>query len=83
MHLRTHQTGDTTMSSRTSLALITALILATSSAAMASTHHAAHHRSAPEQFETRGVALPTEPAPSANEENWMDRASQSFSGGGY
>ena len=39
--------------------------------------------SSPEQFETRGVALPTEPAPSGNEENWMDRASQSFSGGGY
>lgn len=82
MHLRTHQTGDTTMSTKTSLAFVAALILATSSAAMASPRHAAHHRAAPGQFETRGVPLPTEAAPSAAEENWMDRASQS-SGGGY
>jgi hypothetical protein len=71
------------MSTRISLALVAALILATSSAAMARPHHAAHQRAAPEQFETRGVALPTGAAPSAGEENWMDRASQSFSGGGY
>ena len=71
------------MSTKTSLALVTALILATSSAAMARPHHAAHRRVAPEQFETRSVALPAERAPSAAEENWMDRASESFSGGGY
>jgi hypothetical protein len=69
------------MSTRTSLALVTALILATSSAAMAAPHHAVHHRATPEHFETRGVALPIEAAPSASEENWMDRASQSFGGG--
>lgn len=68
------------MTTMTRLPLVAALILATSSVAMAATNH---HRATTEQFQTRGVSMPTEAAPTAAEENWMDRASESYSGGGY
>lgn len=66
------------MTTMTKLPLVAALILATSSVAMAATNH---HRT--EQFQTRSVSAPVEAAPTAAEENWMDRASESYGGGGY
>jgi hypothetical protein len=37
----------------------------------------------PQSLQSRNVSLPRQSPPSANEELWMDRASESFSGGGY
>ena len=39
-------------------------------------------KSVSQRLQSRNVALPQAGAPSMNE-SWMDRASQSFSGGGY
>lgn len=84
------------MLNKTKFALAAALILSSGSVALAQTHHSArsHHRSViTGPFQTRDVGLPTlqsrdvymrtEPAPTPAEENWMDRASQNYDGGGY
>lgn len=72
------------MSTVTRIAVAVALVLSASSVAFAQPHHAArHHRSAiAPTFQSRDAALPRGPV-SSGEESWMDRASQSFSGGGY
>ena len=36
-----------------------------------------------QSLQTREVSLPRQTPPSANEELWLDRASQNFDGGGY
>jgi len=72
------------MTTKTKMALVAALVLGSSSMALAQgTVHARHHHSSQTRsFQSRDVALPQATVPAA-EENWMDRASESFSGGGY
>lgn len=55
--------------------LAAVVVLSSVSLANASTYHA-------KQLHTREVSLPHAPS-SVGQEEWMDRASQSFSGGGY
>ena len=43
----------------------------------------APQRMNPQSLQSRDVSLPQQTAPSADEELWMDHASQNFSGGGY
>ena len=59
-------------------ALAAILVLGSASVALAAPrHHAVVNE--PAAFATKNVALPNTPA----NEAWMDRASQSFDGGGY
>ena len=71
------------MFTKTKLALVAALLLGASSSAFAQTHHAVrHHHVTTQSFQSRDVSMPTPPVSAAQEE-WMDRASQNFDGGGY
>jgi hypothetical protein len=69
------------MTNTTTLALVAALLLGSTSMSLAQERfHPRHHAVASQSLESRNVALPQ--APSAAEEEWMDRASQTWDSGG-
>jgi hypothetical protein len=70
------------MTNTTTLALVAALLLGSTSMSLAAERsHARHQAPVSQSFESRNAAL--QRGPSAAEEEWMDRASASWSGGGY
>lgn len=77
---------STGIATKSKMMLAVALVLGSTSLALAQDHARraiVHHRHTTVQpFVSRDVALPQGAVPSAEEE-WMDRASASYSGGGY
>lgn len=74
------------MLNKTGLAFAALLFAGSASVASAQTSRAytTHGRYAPMErsFQSRSVSMPRERAPSAAEEEWMDRASRTWDGGG-
>ena len=65
---------------------LAAMLLAGSAAAALAQSNGGWARPAPQTertFQSRDVSLPRTAAPSAAEEDWMERASRSYDGGGY
>jgi hypothetical protein len=70
---------------KTKIALVAALILGSTSMSFAESavHRTPHHTITGRALQSREVALPRTAPVTGAEEQWMDRASESFSGGGY
>jgi hypothetical protein len=79
---RRDQTKGVRDMNKTKMALVAALILGSTSMSFAESaiQRTPHHGRA---LQSREVALPQAAPVTGAEEQWMDRASQSFSGGGY